>query len=146
MFFLTKSGLFSCFFIAKTHFIAVLPSKEKTMSGNGKTMSGDKWIMSGERKITSGDMCKFSRKIWCIVGSYFSIVVVYKIIAAVYKNNVESKIDILLPGLFISSLFIRYAPFKNKEKPRKTNKNQVGTNKNLFFLVSFCFSLFLKGA
>ena len=39
-------------------------------------------------------MCKLSRKFWCIVGSYFSIVVVYKIIAAVYKNNVESKIDI----------------------------------------------------
>ena len=91
-------------------------------------------------------MCKFSRKIWCIVGSYFSIVVVYKIIAAVYKNNVESKIDILLPGLFISSLFIRYAPFKNKEKPRKTNKNRGITNKNLFFLVCFCFYLFLKGA
>ena len=102
--------------------------------------------MSGDRKITSGDTCKFSRKFWCIVGSYFSIVVVYKIIAAVYKNNVESKIDILLPGLFISSLFIRYAPFKNKEKPRKTNKNRGFTNKNLFFLVCNCFSLFLKGA
>ena len=109
--------------------------------------------MSGDRKITSGDTCKFSRKFWCIVGSYFSIIVVYKNNVAVYKNffavyidNVESKVDILLPGLFISSLFIRYAPFKNKEKPRKTNKNRGFTNKNLFFLVCFCFYLFLKGA
>jgi hypothetical protein len=50
------------------------------------------------------------------------------------------------PELFTKNEDLRYAPFKNKEKPRKTNKNQVGTNKNLFFLVSFCFSLFLKGA
>ena len=109
--------------------------------------------MSGDRKITSGDTCKFSRKFVRIVGSYFSIIVVYKNIVVVYKNivavyidNVESKVDILQPGLFISSLFIRYAPFKNKEKPRKTNKNRGLKNKKLFFLVSFCFYLFLKGA
>ena len=102
--------------------------------------------MSGDREITSGNRCKFSRKFRCIVGSYFSIIVVYKNIVAVYIDNVESKVDILQPGLFISSLFIRYAPFKNKEKPRKTNKNRGFTNKNMFFLVSFCFYLFLKGA
>ncbi len=91
-------------------------------------------------------MCKFSRKFVRIVGSYFSIIVVYNNNAVVYKNNVESKVDILLPGLFISSLFIRYAPFKNKEKPRKTNKNRGFTNKNLFFLVCFCFYWFLNSA
>ena len=76
--------------------------------------------MSGDRKITSGDMCKFSRKFWCIVGSYFSIVVVYKIIAAVYIDNIESKIDILQPGLFISSYF----SLRAFQKQRKTKKNE----------------------
>jgi hypothetical protein len=51
-----------------------------------------------------------------------------------------------IASLDYSLVFLRYAPFKNQEKPRKTNKNQVGTNKNLFFLVCFCFYWFLKGA
>ena len=48
--------------------------------------------------------------------------------------------------LFTKNEDLRYAPFKNKEKPRKTNKNRGITNKNLFFLVCFCFYLFLKSA
>ena len=151
MFFLTKSGLFSCFFIAKTHFFAVLPSKEKTMSRNGEAMPGnrkivprDKWIMSGDRKITSGDMCKFSRKFVRIVGSYFSIIVVYKNIVAVYKKNVESMIDILQPGLFISSYFYASRLSRTKKNQEKLIKTEVLLIKTCFSLFAFVFICFWK--